>query len=465
MNANTEFQTIDSAKLGRFQLLLTITAALGPFTDAFNEFGAAVSLTEVRTLFELSVVAAALANAAYWVGVAGGAIFGGILSDAIGRKQLFLYDTLGMAIFAILSGLSTGFITFFVTRLILGIFIGLDYAAALPLVSEYAPIKRRGSLLSMEKIFFMFGTLATTLIGFYLTAYVGALLAWRYDFFIAAVPALILFGLRFDMPPSLRWAKANGRKDLIPKIEKKLAKHGIYIDPDKIELEKKTSIGEHVREFFNRRNKRAIAYIFWIGAAYALTVNLVSVYSSAVLKDDFHVSYAGATFGTFLIDLIGTFGVVLTLILADRVGRRLMGLLGFVLSAIPLIVLLFAYIYHFISVDLVIGMFGLFFFINVGFIGTLQYLPAAEISTTNSRGLSVGWEKLFEFGLALPALVLYAAIGLFNSLIYDIVMVIIGGIILYALSIETGGRSLEENAMNSMSGLKHTTKRAEFKEE
>lgn len=170
MNANTEFQTIDSAKLGRFQLLLTITAALGPFTDAFNEFGAAVSLTEVRTLFELSLVAAALANAAYWVGVAGGAIFGGILSDAIGRKQLFLYDTLGMAIFAILSGLSTGFITFFVTRLILGIFIGLDYAAALPLVSEYAPIKRRGSLLSMEKIFFMFGTLATTLIGFYLTA-------------------------------------------------------------------------------------------------------------------------------------------------------------------------------------------------------------------------------------------------------------------------------------------------------
>lgn len=267
------------------------------------------------------------------------------------------------------------------------------------------------------------------------------------------------------MPPSLRWAKANGRKDLIPKIEKKLAKHGIYIDPDKIELEKKTSIGEHVREFFNRRNIRAIAYIFWIGAAYALTVNLVSVYSSAVLKDDFHVSYAGATFGTFLIDLIGTFGVVLTLILADRVGRRLMGLLGFVLSAIPLIVLLFAYIYHFISVDLVIGMFGLFFFINVGFIGTLQYLPAAEISTTNSRGLAVGWEKLFEFGLALPALVIYAAIGLFNSLIYDIVMVIIGGIILYALSMETGGRSLEENAMNSMSGLKHTAKRTELKEE
>ncbi len=35
----------------------------------------------------------------------------------------------------------------------------------------------------------MFGTLATVLIGLVLTIDVGSLLAWRYDFLIAAVPA------------------------------------------------------------------------------------------------------------------------------------------------------------------------------------------------------------------------------------------------------------------------------------
>ncbi|WP_175266668.1 MFS transporter [Acidiplasma cupricumulans] len=41
----------------------------------------------------------------------------------------------------------------FITRLGLGIFIGVDYAAAVPLLSEYAPAKRRGKLLSTEKLF------------------------------------------------------------------------------------------------------------------------------------------------------------------------------------------------------------------------------------------------------------------------------------------------------------------------
>ncbi len=220
-------------------------------------------------------------------------------------------------------------------------------------------------------------------------------------------------------------------------------------------MEEKKSVRDNIRAFFNRRNARAIAYIFWIGAAYALTVNLVSVYSSTVLED-LGASSVLAEIGTLIIDVVGTLGVVITLFTVDRLGRRLIGLLGFELSAVPVAVLILAYILHFLSIPpLVIGMFSLFFLINVGFVGTLQYVPAAEVSATNARGgLSVGWEKLFEFGLALPALTLYAAIGLYHSLIYDFVMVIVAGIVLYLLSYETAGRSLEENAEMVSSGRK-----------
>ncbi|WMT51599.1 MAG: MFS transporter [Ferroplasma sp.] len=450
MIGSDTYSVLDNAKVGKFQRRLAVTAALGPFTDAFNEFGASISLIAVGILFHLPAVLVAAATAAYWVGVAGGAIFGGIASDAIGRKQIFLYDTIGMAVFAVLSAVSTGYIMYFLTRLALGIFIGMDYAAAVPLLAEYSPSKRRGGLLSTEKLFFMFGTIATVVIGMAFTYYVGVLLAWRYDFLIAAVPAIILFGLRFDMPASLRWAKASGRKDLIPKILKKLHKEGIDIDPDTIKVDKPQTIKENMHEFFNSRNKKTIAYIFWIGAAYALTVNLVSVYASVVLEN-LGASSFFAEEGTLIIDIIGTFGVILTLIVVDRIGRRLMGLFGFVLGAIPLMVLIIADVYHVMTIPLVIAMFGLFFFINVGLVGTLQYLPAAEVSTTKSRGLAVGWEKLFEFGLALPALTLYAYIGLFYSFIYDTIMVIIGGIVLYLLSFETKNKTLEANAMRAES--------------
>ena len=99
----TEFENIDRAKVGKFQRRLAVTAALGPFTDAFNEFGASISLIAVGIIFNLPPVLIVMATAAYWVGVAGGAIVGGIASDAIGRKRLFLYDTIGMALFAIMS--------------------------------------------------------------------------------------------------------------------------------------------------------------------------------------------------------------------------------------------------------------------------------------------------------------------------------------------------------------------------
>jgi putative MFS transporter len=446
----TEFTEIDNAKIGKFQRRLAATAALGPFTDAFNEFGASVSLIAVGLIFHLPAVLIVIATAAYWVGVAGGAIAGGIASDAIGRKNLFLYDTIGMAVFAILSAVSTDYLMYFLTRLALGIFIGIDYAAAVPLLAEYSPSKKRGSLLSYEKIFFMFGTIATVGIGLLFTAEVGTLLAWRYDFLIAAVPAIILFFLRFEMPYSLRWAQTSGRKDLIPGILKKLKKEGIEIDPNTIVMGEKHTIKQNLQEFFSKKNSKTVAYIFWIGAAYALTVNLVSVYASTVLKG-LGASSTLSVLGTLIIDIIGTFGVILTLIVVDRIGRRIVGLLGFVLSAIPLSVLIAAEDLHFMSIPLVISMFALFFFINVGLVGTLQYIPAAEIGSTRTRGLTVGWEKLFEFGLALPALTLYALIGLYYSLIYDTVMVIVAGIILYFISIETSGKTLEENALTSNS--------------
>jgi len=256
MTENDPYSVLDNAKVGNFHRKLAVTAALGPFTDAFNEFGASISLIAVGVLFHLPPVLVAAATAAYWVGVAGGAIFGGIASDAIGRKQIFLYDTIGMAVFAILSAVSTGYITYFLTRLALGIFIGMDYAAAVPLLAEYSPSKKRGGLLSTEKLFFMFGTIATVAIGLVFTYYVGVYLAWRYDFLIAAVPAIILFGLRFDMPASLRWATASGRKDLIPKILKKLHKEGIDIDPETITVDKPQSIMENIHEFFNSKNKK-----------------------------------------------------------------------------------------------------------------------------------------------------------------------------------------------------------------
>ncbi len=442
--SDVKYDIMDKARVASFHKRLTVLAALGPFTDAFNEFGAAVSLVEVGVLFHLSALMLSIVTAGYWVGVAGGAVVGGLLSDKVGRKKLFVYDTVGMAIFALLSAASIDGISFFVFRFFLGAFIGIDYAAAVPLVSEYAPADTRGRLLSMEKVFFMLGTIATVGIGLAFTTLVGTTLAWRYDFVIAAIPPIVLFLLRRKMPESLRWAVDRGDKAKVQQVIEGLKKCGLApeINMDTV-TQKGYSVAQSVKTFFSKPFRRQVAYIFWIGAGYALIINLVSVYSSKFLTD-LGASTTESLIGTLTIDILGTFGVVLTVFAADKIGRRMLGTLGFGLTAIPAGILLVAYIYHFLSIPLVIGMFSLFFFINVGLVGTLQYVPAAEVFPTSLRGLSVGWEKLFEFGLALPALALYAVLGTEDTLIYETAMAVIAGVIYYFLSFETKQMTLEE---------------------
>ncbi|AWR95483.1 MFS transporter [Acidianus brierleyi] len=246
------------------------------------------------------------------------------------------------------------------------------------------------------------------------------------------------------MPESIRWAAEVGNKKKVEEAVKRLEKCGLEpeVNFDAIQEDKPT-LKQNLKAFFSRTYARQVAFIFWIGAAYALTVNLVSVYSSKVLSD-LGASSFESLLGTLSIDILGTFGVLITVFAADKLGRKVLGTLGFGLSAIPLAVLYVAYLMGFLSIPLVVAMFSLFFLINVGFVGTLQYVPAGEVFPTRLRGLSVGWEKLFEFGLALPALSLYAFLGVANSLLYDIIVAIIAAAIYYFLSLETKQMPLEE---------------------
>lgn len=444
MSYKIDYTVLDRARVMSFHRRLTVLAALGPFTDAFNEFGAGVSLLAVSVLYHLSAVMTSIVVAGYWVGVGAGGILGGVISDRIGRKTLFIYDALGMAVFALLSAASFNAISYFIFRFLLGIFIGMDYAAAVPLVSEYAPVAARGRLLSLEKVFFMIGTIATVGISTGLTAAVGVLTAWRIDFIIAAIPAIILVILRRKIPESLRWAVEVGNKKAINEAMQRLEQFGLkpVINLDAIQEEKLSTV-QILKTFFSKTYIRQIIYVFWLGTAYALTVNLVSVYSPKVLAD-LGASAFISLLGYLLINTIGTTGVIIGGLTVDKLGRRMLGTLGFGLGALPLAVLYIAYLRGMLSIPLVIAMFSLFFMVNVGFVGTLQYIPAAEVVPTRIRGLSIGWEKLFEFGVALPALTLYAYLGVANSLLYDIIVSLVAAVIYYFVALETKQMSLEE---------------------
>ena len=445
------FSVLDDAKIGSFQRKLITLASLGPFSDAFNEFGVSVSLVTVGVLFHLSAVFVAVLVGSYWAGVALGGILGGVLSDLKGRRTIFVYDTLGMAVFALLSAISINGITFFITRFMLGVFIGLDYAAAAPLVSEYAPANIRGKVLSTEKVFFKVGGLVTIALSLVLTLIVPKDIAWRIDFVAAAIVPLVLFFLRRDIPESIRWAADTDHLNTVENINMRLKKYGLAIDESKLPHGKNRTAGENIREFFSKKNSKAVIYIFWISTGYALTVNIASVYGTAIFTQ-LGASGTRALENTLITAFFGLFGIILMLFIVDKVGRRITGTLGFLLTAVPSLLFLVTYVTGTITLNIAVIAIGLIFFINVGFIGTLMYIPSVEITPTHLRGLSIGWDKLFAFGLALPALTLYAYLGLKYAFIFVTVTSIIFGIVTYFLTIDSTGKTLEE-AANAESNL------------
>ncbi|MEM4090731.1 MAG: MFS transporter [Thermoplasmatales archaeon] len=443
MTEGDYFNILDTSKIGSFQKRLIVLASLGPFSDAFNEFGVSVSLVTVGILFHLSAIFVAMLVASYWVGVAFGGILGGVVSDLVGRRTLFVYDTLGMAVFALLSAISFNGTIYFVTRFLLGLFIGLDYAAAVPLVSEYSPAKIRGKILSIEKVFFKLGGLTTIALSFILTLTTSKFLAWRIDFIAAAIVPLILFFLRKDIPESIRWAADTNNHKLISSINGKLKKFGLEINEKLLPAGEVHTVRGNLKEFFSKKNSRVVFYIFWLATGYALTVNIASVYGTAVFTQ-LGASGSLALECTLITAFAGLFGILLMLFIVDRVGRRITGTLGFLLTAVPSVIFVVAYITGTMSLTIAVIAIALIFFINVGLVGTLMYIPSVELTPTHIRGLTIGWDKLFAFGMAFPALTLYAALGLKDAFLFVTVASIIFGIGTYFVTIDVTGKTLEE---------------------
>ena len=443
MENNDLFNVLDASKVGSFQKKLVTLASLGPFSDAFNEFGVSVSLVTVGILFHLSAVFVAILVASYWVGVALGGILGGILSDLIGRRNIFVYDTIGMAAFALISAVSFNGIFYFIARFLLGFFIGLDYAAAVPLVSEYAPAKERGKILSVEKVFFKIGGLVTIGLSLTLSVLVSKDLSWRIDFVAAAIVPIILFFLRKDIPESIRWAADTGNMHKVEDINKRLKKYGLEIDATTLPEGKKRTAKENIKEFFSKKNSRVVLYIFWISTGYALTVNIASVYGTAIFTQ-LGASGTRALENTLITAFFGLFGIILMLFIVDKAGRRMTGTLGFLLTIVPSALFLVTYITGTINLNIAVIAIGLIFFINVGLIGTLMYIPSVEITSTHLRGMTIGWDKLFAFGMALPALTLYAYLGLRDAFLFVIIASLIFGIGTYFLTIDSTGKTLEQ---------------------
>ena len=314
-------------------LLWSISAALAGFLFGFDTVVISGADKQLQALwgtsdaFHGSVVMAM----ALW-GTVVGAIFGGIPTNKIGRKNTLLIIGILYFVSALGSALVDDPITFAVFRFLGGLGVGASTIAAPAFVSEIAPANQRGKLVSLYQFNIVLGILIAFLSN-YLLRDTGQE-PWRWMVGVEAIPAFFYFIFVLMIPRSPRWLVSKGRFD---EAEKVLAIINPGIDvKEKVReiriLDEQEETGENI---FMKKYRFPLMLAFLIAFFNQMSgINAFLYYAPRIFES------AGLGESTALLSSIGI-GVVnliftlLGVFLIDKLGRKtlmLYGSIGYIFS-------------------------------------------------------------------------------------------------------------------------------------
>jgi MFS family permease len=432
---------------------ITIAGAIGPV------------LTDKATLGLSETEVGAIATV-YLLGEVFGALLFGRISDALGRKNLFVV-TLGIYLAGnALTALTWGsgplaLIFLYATRFIAGMGIGGEYAAINSAIDEMMPAKYRGRVDIGVNGTYWGGAILGTLGTFVLLNHMSLNIGWRIGFLIGPILGACIWNLRRHLPESPRWLIMHGREreaeDNIAIIEREVESSGQQLPPldetRAIEIQPSKSHGylSLLRVLFKQYPSRSV-----LGATLMITqsflYNAIFFTYTLVLTKFYDVPKENAPIYLIAFAVGNLVGPLTIGHLFDVVGRRKMIAGTYLLSGVLLAVTAFLFNAGVLNaVTQTIAWCVIFFFASAG--ASAAYLTVSEIFPLEIRAqaIAVFFAIAQCFGAIGP--VFYGhLIGegdpgkLFIGYLIGAAVMVVGGVVEIFLGIDAEGKSLEDVA-------------------
>ncbi|GAC1371194.1 MAG: sugar porter family MFS transporter [Hymenobacter sp.] len=195
--------------LHRKVLLWSLVTALGGFLFGFDTAVISGAEKAIQQLWNLNSFEHGFTISIALIGTVIGAIFGGIPSDKLGRRQTLRWIAVLYLVSALGAALSPSWIPFMIFRFLGGLGVGASSVTAPLYISEISPAKSRGQLVGLFQFNIVLGILVAYLSN-YLLAGTGTH-SWRLMLGVQAVPAVAFLLLLFRVPESPRWLLLHGR--------------------------------------------------------------------------------------------------------------------------------------------------------------------------------------------------------------------------------------------------------------
>jgi PHS family inorganic phosphate transporter-like MFS transporter len=469
-----QFDALDtSGKITRFQWKIMFVSGMGFFTDAYDLFVIGIVVALLKPEWHLGTSQVSLLNSVTLAASAVGAIVFGRVADILGRKKIYGYEVLILAIGALASALAPSFWWLVAFRAILGIGIGGDYPVSATIMSEYSGKQNRGKMVGL--VFAMQG--AGLLVGPLLAS---ALLAsglsddvtWRILLAAGAIPGMAVFYLRRQIHETPRFAAAGGAADEAEAAIKAATYPGSYApgrgDPRPAQAgtagaaapppprrESAARAPQGALDGFRTlaRHRRMLAWL--IGAAGAWALLDFCYYGNSISTPEIlavlnsHATLLHNTLVQLLIFAVFAVpGYIAAILLLDKTGRKRIQMLGFAMMALMFILIGAIPAVTASAVPFVL-LYGVSYFFTEFGPNTTTFVYPAEIFPvevrTTAHGIAAGAGKMGAFaGAYLFPAMLASSLGIRGAEIVAGIVAAAGLILTLVLLPEPMGRSLEE---------------------
>lgn len=451
MSANIQQQGEQKVSM-KFVTLVSLVAAIGGLLFGFDTAVVSGAVGFMKVRFDLSELEVGWAVSSLIIGCIVGAAGSGVLSEKFGRKKILIMAAVLFIIGSIGSAIPETFNGYIIARIIGGIGIGITSTLCPLYNAEIAPAKYRGRLVALNQL----ATVTGIFLVYFINLWISGLgddawdisTAWRWMFGFGIIPGVLFLVLLFFVPESPRWLIKQGRaEESLPIL---LRIHGDKLAKQEV-LDIKESFKHEngsIRQLFSPALR--LALIVGVGLAILQQVtgiNAVMYYAPEIFKQTGAGTNA-ALVQTILVGFINFLFTILAIWLIDKVGRKVLLLVGSSTMAVSLAVIGMAFQTGHTSGPLVLIFILIYVAAFAVSLGPVVWVVMSEIFPNRIRGKATAiasmalWAADYVVSQAFPPMLASAGPAI-TFWIFGI-MSVVTFVFTWRVIPETKGKSLEE---------------------
>lgn len=437
---------IERLPVATWHAKVRLVVGAATFFDAFDTLAIAFVIPALIGLWHLNPGQIGLLISTGFAGQFVGAAIFGWVGERYGRISGLSWSIAILSVFGLACGLATSYQELLVLRFIQGLGLGGEIPVASTYLNEIAKAGPRGRFVLWVQCVYPFGIMMSSFASVWVVPHLG----WQWMFIIGALPALIIWPLRYLVPESPRWLARKGRlieaDVILTHIEGEVSDKGTRpLPPLPTDLpegsDRRGQWKELLSSFYRRRTMSL--WILWFCAA-ALS-QVLQAWLPSILRTVYKLPIREA----LLYNAYGYIGLLIVCVIAavtiDVIGRRALFVTAFASAGVLL--------------------FGVWLIAEGGAAAPVMILAsiastlasimllsfnvyAPEIYPTRIRSLGTGtassWARISA--VVMPSIIGWIMqAGRFDAIfLMSAVIAFIATLVAYFFVIETKGRRLEE---------------------